>query len=53
VFDFDEQERAKKVRFIAHLENVKGEKGPWGPPFGRLSREDRRLAPFSRKRDEL
>jgi hypothetical protein len=33
VFDFDEQDRAKKVWFIVQLENAKGERGPWGPMF--------------------
>ncbi|GHU82017.1 hypothetical protein FACS189468_5680 [Spirochaetia bacterium] len=31
IFDFNEQDRGKKVWFIAHLENAKGDKGPWGP----------------------
>jgi hypothetical protein len=33
VFDFDEQDRGKKVWFIVHLENAKGDRGPWGPMF--------------------
>ena len=33
VFDFDERDRGKKVWFIVHLENAKGERGTWGPLF--------------------
>ncbi|GHU81417.1 hypothetical protein FACS189468_4000 [Spirochaetia bacterium] len=33
IFDFNEQDRGKKVWFIVHLENAKGDKGPWGPLF--------------------